>query len=76
MEQLRNKVQIIKGIGVDPVTVDVEMGDTVRQVLSRASMQVPNAKDIRVNGQPAGLDSEIMPGDSVSFLPKIEGGLV
>lgn len=74
--ELQQKVKIIRAIGTDPVDVDVEMGMTVRQALQKAGLEIPNAKDIRVNNNPASLEYTLMPGDMVSFLPKIEGGLV
>lgn len=67
-------VKVIIGMGSTPKDVPVKMGDTVKSALQNASITVPPAKDIRVNGQPASLDYELMPGDQVSFLPKIEGG--
>lgn len=72
--EISHKVKIIPGMGADPVDVDYTMGTTVRQALAKAGLTVPNAKDIRVNSQPASLDYQLMPNDMVSFLPKIEGG--
>ena len=71
----KKPVQVIIGLGAKPKDIDVEMGDTVRKALEKAGIPIPNAKDIRVNGGPASLDFQLMPGDQVSFLPKIEGGL-
>lgn len=76
MEIQSNKVKIISGMGAQPVDVEIEIGMTVRQALEKKGMTVPSAKDIRVNSQPASLDYQLMPNDIVSFLPKIEGGLV
>ena len=70
-----NRVKIVPGMGADPVDVEIEPGMTIRQALQKAGMQVPSAKDIRVNSQPASLEYSLMPNDLVSFLPKIEGGV-
>ena len=77
MEQTQDKivVQVAELMG-DVVPVEVVRGSTVRQVINTAGMTTKNLTDVRVNAEPASLDTIIdQPDTIITLVPRVEGGI-
>ena len=60
--------------GAPSVEVDVEPGETVRQVLSRLGVPPEQTRIIFVNSRAARLDQALEGGENVGVFPAIGGG--
>ena len=69
-------VQVAQLMG-DVVPVTVLKGSTVRQIINEAGMTTKNLTDVRVDAEPASLDTIIdQPDTIVTLVPRVEGGSV
>lgn len=73
----RNIKVIVSAMGQDPknVEVDADLDPTVRCVLQRSGFRLPETKDIRLNNEPADLDTEVEDGDTITVTGRVAGGV-
>ena len=60
--------------GATSVSVDIEPGQTIRDVLEKLSVPLGQTRIIFVNHRAAGLDQELAGGEELGVFPAIGGG--
>jgi molybdopterin converting factor small subunit len=60
--------------GAAAIDVDIEPGQTIRQVLDQAGVPSDKTRIIFVNNRAAGLDQALQGGEQVGVFPAIGGG--
>ena len=69
------KITVVR-MGHEAKELQVEVGSSFDAALSLAGINGADESGLRVNGKPAGLNSEVRDGDFITYNPKVSGGLI
>lgn len=68
------KVRILQ-LGRKVLDYEAEAGSTLESALAATGVTVGQGMDLRINSQPAKLESVLNQGDVVTIIPRIKGGV-